>query len=351
MIITHHISIYTMLYEKSYNYFYGLKNMYNNLKLWEKSVFKNSPLSNREAFLWLIDNSSNGLLRYSLRNLGAIWQWHFSAVKRFLDKLKDESLVEISILSKTMVIKISDHYILEAKNYNQIALETKSEQKRNNIIASELDFEANLRTKPQQDSHKKSSEVIDCNNLCNNINEHHSTAEDNHRTIFEQSESKKSMEEEKKKRTKKRKEEIKEKNIPYGDTKKENLAENLDLQVGENQTHIFKKNQIPVHLVAVSDIAVWARETLPFELDLSWELGKFQDYWNIAPKKPPKDGLSAFRNWLRRAIEIKQGEGKNDRLNYKTTRRETDFEKFVAGGARAIAGRFGNRLDREDAGE
>lgn len=346
--------------------------MNKNPTIFEKTIFKNSPLSTREAFLWLAENSENCQIHISLRSLAAIWKWHYSAVKRFLDKLKVEFLIEISISSKIMRIKIADQLSIKA------ITETILEQKRSNEKLSYTEFESIVSTISQQSvqqaSKQSNDNPVNKNSFCNNVNHSHNGLEENTQTIFaQQTGSNSEQEEEKKKRSKKRKEEefIKERNIPYGDTKKENLNEDSEFLWSSEtlayftgnvtaepasdfvrkaaNTQLCKKNQIPVHLVETKDVEVWAKETLPFELDLAWELGKFQDYWNIAEKKPPKNGVAALRNWLRKAVEIKtnkQGE-KNDRSNnYRRQEKTSDFERFLIGGAGALDELRRDRLDR-----
>jgi hypothetical protein len=99
--------------------------------------------------------------------------------------------------------------------------------------------------------------------------------------------------------------------------------------------------------VEVSDVTVWAEEHLSAEISLEWELAKFQDYYRAGVKNLPKDGVAAFRNWLRKAAEFKNlraGESSNARhkaynndpwgSRFKET---TGFGRFLAGGLRAVS--------------
>jgi hypothetical protein len=89
--------------------------------------------------------------------------------------------------------------------------------------------------------------------------------------------------------------------------------------------------------VKESDVEHWVAETLAMPINIAWELEKFKDYWLSTRKKPPKDGVAAFRNWLRKSLEInnKYG-GKIGQFNRKSEQ-STSFERFLAGGARALA--------------
>ena len=363
--------------------------MHKKHAIFEKIIFKNSPLSNREAFLWLTANSKNGQLHISLRSLGTIWKWHYSAVKRFLDKLKEESLIEISIFSKSMMIKITNQHL--AKTIS----ETISEQKQNNESFSSSAFEApdntNLQQFEQQYLKQSITDNIDENSFCNNTNHYHICLDEYARTIFAQ-EIDLNTEQEKKKRSKKRKEFLKERNIPYGDTKKENgydfsknssgfseqdftthqplitqatsdaICDKSNTPVpldsarssavgGSNQNRL-----IPFELVQVSDVEIWVSDTLQDSINminLPTELDKFKNFWRSTHKKPPKDGVSAFKNWLHRAVEFKQQNQHNQQnqqyqqfkfkennydghSSYKSNR-QIGFERFLAAGAKVIA--------------
>lgn len=114
----------------------------------------------------------------------------------------------------------------------------------------------------------------------------------------------------------------------------------------------LQKSRKTIEQVEVNDIALWAANNLPesIEINLEWELGKFQDYYQASPKKLPKDGIAAFRNWLRKASEFKSikqlqtGENHYGRSNFYHNRlygsefKETSgFARFIAGGLGAIS--------------
>ncbi len=280
--------------------------------------FRKDVFSKNDAFRWMISNSADGKISHSLRKLATIWQWHYSSVKRFLDQLHHEKIININIHNKINIITIINY-----KQYFTL------KQSCNNICNNEdqgtpalnRDSETVTETRSQQTRVQHES----CNYICNSTDQEMPTLEEDFETVSETI-SVESDFQEKKKRSKKRKELfIKEKNIPYGDTKKEKT---------------FQINQLSFQHITIQDIELWAREALPINLDLQWELEKFQDYWNSIPKKPPKDGLAAFRNWLRKAVEIKLKNGDhNDGFNYKNTNRKaktSDFERFLTGGARAL---------------
>lgn len=91
-----------------------------------------------------------------------------------------------------------------------------------------------------------------------------------------------------------------------------------------------EKSCVPYEEVEVQHVATWATENLPSSVRLEWELSRYKDYWKSSHKKPPRDGVAAFRNWLRNAIEFRTRKpaipSKTDRL---TTRhknfREQDY--------------------------
>ena len=112
-----------------------------------------------------------------------------------------------------------------------------------------------------------------------------------------------------------------------------------------------KKKPI-VSNIATQEVIDWAEKSLPASIDIQWELDKFQDYIVYSNKKPPKDLVAAFRNWLRRASESsnsinkktnKFGGFNNDHSNHETNKRPinvatqtTGFERFLTGGIRAL---------------
>lgn len=237
-------------------------------------IFKKEPFTQREAFIWLINNVVKGSISISLRNLASIWQWHYSSVKRFLDLLNNQKVISTHINHKITVITIVNYeqYFALKQNYSKVCNSTYQKTTSSNEHNEPLDI-------------KKSDGVY------------------------------------------------------FQEKKKIIKSENVFFVKEENQDDKANKAKL-IQSVEVSDVSEWARMNLPIELNLDWELGKFLDYWNSTPKKPPKDKVAAFRNWLRKAAEIKiQNGGNNDRINYKNTNykyKTSDFERFVTGGARAL---------------
>jgi hypothetical protein len=127
---------------------------------------------------------------------------------------------------------------------------------------------------------------------------------------------------------------IKEKYSPYGRVKKENC----------------KSLQIGVEQVSADDVSEFASGLAIEPMQLEWELGKFRDYWLSSCKELPKNGVAAFRNWLRKSIEFKKERGNYERFG-KTRSTKTSFERFLAGGVRAVAELERDRLDRKVNGE
>jgi hypothetical protein len=273
-------------------------------------LFDDEPFTKREAWKWLIDNSIKDQLPCSIRYLAGKWKWHKSKVERFVARLKNESLVETEIKSGKLLLNIS--------NFERFA-----------NVAHNLEITTETTARQNQDDEQALIQVKSNNeDAVSNVN--HSLKE-NYETNSGQYHSK----EEKKKRTKKRKEEraLKEKNIPFGNEQKEKSSQNT----------------IPFELVETSDVAQWVEEVLQVSINLHWELEKFKDYWLSTRKKPPKDGIAAFRNWLRKLIEINNKYGhKNDKFSKTTSEKRTGFEQFLAGGIRAVARVSKHRLDRND---
>jgi hypothetical protein len=278
-------------------------------------IFDDEPFTKREAWQWLIDNSIKGQLPCSIRCLASKWRWHRSKVERFLVLIKSESLIETEIKSGKLllIIRNSKHLI-------------------NSI--QKLESVAEIISRQNQDSDPNIKQLQDNNeDIVTQVN---TTLEENEVTNQRQERDINQSKEEKKKRTKKRKEEraLKEKNIPFGNKQKEKSSQSV----------------IPFELVETSDVAQWVEEVLQVSINLPWEIGKFKDYWLSTRKKPPKDGVAAFRNWLRTAIEINNKQGnKNVKFSRTNSEKRTGFEKFLAGGVRAIARVSEHRLDRNNA--
>lgn len=288
-------------------------------------LFQNQPFSKREAFAWIIVRAQNTGLSVTTAILATKWQWHASKVKRFLTNLAAQNLIKKEIKSGRLFLSLIDQTVTKYRTAQIIA---------------DIDLAGNSGTNAHQN---QTGNIVIQTQRTKNGPEQVQDIAALQKTCVLQSDCYRTKEEEKKKSTKKRKEEEsfkKEKNIPYGDRKKEKIVEQIFEQ--QNTQLTCNQNLVPLHLVSTTDVASWAEATLPLTLDLSWELGKFQDYWRSTRKKPPKDGAAAFRNWLRKAVEIKINKGdKNDRVSYKGTKRThetSQFERFIAGGARALAG-------------
>ena len=334
----------------------------SNFKIFE---LENESFSKREALRFLIENADRGILSCSIRQLAWEWKWHKSKVERFLSLLKRNSIISTTVAKGKLQIEIFEYQKLLQDNFEDSLQDSKKPSHQAFQEITEADLETTTRTtesyRPNEDNEiGLSRDIIEDNDRDTRIQSQQplpsstkTNLETNLETAFH------SQEEEKKKRSKKRKEEefIKERNIPYGDTKKEKIAfdsfQNFDLD--NSTSHFpdpFKASKIPVHLVETKDVAEWAEANLQIDLDLTWELGKFQDYWLTARKKPPKDGVAAFRNWLRKASEIKinnQGD-RYDRFNNKK-QKTSDFQRFLIGGAGALDELRRDRLDRNPAWE
>jgi hypothetical protein len=174
--------------------------------------------------------------------------------------------------------------------------------------------------------------------------------------------------EEKKKRSKKRKEEnTKEKYSLKGIQKEryESFQDEENNSILPTEPELLAANpssreisqclkaRKSVERVEVDDVAFWAENNLPAAINLEWELAKFQDYYRASQKQTPKDGVAAFRNWLRKGAEFKSLNENNKNLKagenlngkYKTYQNEaygsrfketTGFERFITGGLRAV---------------
>ena len=86
-----------------------------------KDYFNKEVFSKKDAFRWLITNSSNGRISYSLRDLGSVWHWHYSAVKRLLDKLHSNNLINIisNGAKTTIVICHYDSLVIDPEMINR----------------------------------------------------------------------------------------------------------------------------------------------------------------------------------------------------------------------------------------
>lgn len=259
-----------------------------------RDILENDPLfysqtfTNREAFLWIISNAKDHGISVTVNLLSAKWKWHTSKVKRFLNKLHTENWICKEIRSGNLYLTISDQLVASNRPVQRHS-DTRFHDDRepcSNQKRTDLEWIADIRADNRPDKTLILREI-----------------EANSELQASQFQGK----EEKKKRSKKRKEEdfIKEKITPMGFKKEKMLFDsfqNLDLKNSASPSADSPKPcKVPMHLVQVSDVEQWAQANLQVDLDLNWELGKFQDYWLTARKKPPKDGLAAFR----KAAEIK----------------------------------------------
>ncbi len=324
--------------------------MYNFNKVLENNpLFQNESFTKREAFSWLVNNSIDGQLSITTNMLSLKWNWHVSKVKRFISRLQEESLITKTLKSGKLFIKIiSCHNDLQATltNYQSDQNQTNNRLATSiaNTGASEIcELDANQGC--IDNGYLLSKQTT--NRLSASTENSVLSANSRPETDQDLSDCKK---QEKKKRTKKRKEiNTKEKYIPYRDIQKEKkCVEKADEELlTSNDSHQGYKTQTNTesskvrHLIFqidLADIKSWAKETLPIEIDILWELAKFQDYWMSCSRKLPKNGSAAFRNWLRRIAENEiNNRGTNERFSFKNQKRHsTDFERFLTGGARAL---------------
>ncbi|AIL64735.1 hypothetical protein NOVO_01695 [Rickettsiales bacterium Ac37b] len=275
------------------------------------AYFFEEPFTRREAWSWLVENAIHGELSYSIRSMASIWKWHRSKVERFLTSLKNESLIKTEVKSGQLLIMIGNckQFKPDASQI-EIVEETKSET----VPSQKQD---NLTSINQLQDGSSDTETQYLQGLAENLETDSSQFQDEN-----------CEKEEKKKRSKKRKEEnniSKEKNTPYRGIKKEKFLSS------------FSRKSLPFDLVEIADVEHWGEKTLPIDVDLAWELGKFKDYWLSTRKKPPKDGIAAFRNWLRKSVELKT-QGKTNENNYYTERKEhSGIDNFFLGAAELAA--------------
>ena len=320
-------------------------------------------------------------LTCSIRQLATAFKWHRCRVERFIKSLKSESLIETKIESGKTIIRITNGYGYRSSELRHL---------KNNMLCVETKIETGFKTEFETDS--KNVMVEDSNSRQNQdnyrdiseieINETNSDFNEQKNLLFETMFQEKqdsfdeasSYKEEKKKRSKKRKEEIKEKPPLKGGKKEKKISANevslfADEAKADNalssylvdldENYVLKeilaeqpKKKPIVSNIATQDVIDWAEKSLPANVDIGWELDKFQDYIVYSNKKLPKDLVAAFRNWFRRASESsnsinkktnKFGGFNNDHSNHKTNKRSinvatqtTGFERFLTGGIRAL---------------
>jgi hypothetical protein len=310
------------------------------------AYFADEAFSKREAWCWLIKNATNGKICGSIRYMAAKWKWHRSKVARFIHKLEIETLIETAIKRGKLAITICNYesFVLSAikkETISEAQAETCSRQNQDKAVLVKQERDRNEHGQSQENSSLSASsktfsrqeqdgfgfgDIRDNGNKCKA--QEYPTLTGYTETISRQIKDTEWKKEEKKKSTKKRKQEkIKEKNIPYRDTKKEKIA-------------AF----VPVQLVTESDVEEWVEQNLPIPIDLSWELGKFKDYWLTAQRKPPKNAIAAFRNWLRKSVEFKHAGAKSALFNQN---RSSGIQNFIAAASELAAKYAGQRLDKD----
>jgi hypothetical protein len=312
------------------------------------AYFEEESFSKREAWCWLVENAHNCEIHCPIRYMASQWRWHRSKVERFIKRLKNETVIETAIKAGKLVITICNYETFTVKAIKAVTsdatpIETVLRQNQDKVI---LNSRMQDRSDNGTDQGKPdSSTIVETNSSqeqdsifevvqaqdknCWLGSQEISALQSSHEPGLRQFPDISAEKEEKKKSTKKRKEEkIKEKNIPYRDTKKEK-----------------NRNFVPVQLVEKSDVEDWANHTLPISVDLDWELGKFSDYWLSSRRKPPKDGVAAFRNWLRKGIEFKNYGERNGKWNHRSER-TNGVQNFLSAGAELAAQYARSRLDR-----
>jgi hypothetical protein len=303
--------------------------------------------SEREAWTFLQVNGPE--VNLSIRNLGILWKWNRSKVERFLKFLKSETLIETKIShGKTTIIIQANQCINEVSHFNsRDNFETEIE-----TVVEETGI-----TKLARDSFEIISETLKIQEI--------QDAQEISETESRQFQDSYAFEEEKKKRSKKRKEEIKEKTLLKEGKKEKDFSENnFAFDSDENEKAVLEEisTKLPVlknypENVTAEDILDWAEKNIPQGINVEWELEKFKDYHRFKPKTKIKDAVAYFRNWLRKAAEFKQ---KNQNFNSNTgnhhdqfnnscqaNQRTTEFQRFLAGGARALNKHSWSGLDRQ----
>ncbi len=292
---------------------------YNNFA---RIYLASEPFSKREAWSWLNEqaglSSRVGKICASIRSLAYLWGWHKSKVERFIKVLKSETLIETEIRSGKTLITMLKQVVSEDVGS---AGKTISEQS--------LDTNAGV----QQDSLGDIGDVVEARSTQRICQQDKSLIETVSRQGRDGAEFSESDFQKKEKNQKKESFEvysIKEKNSPYGRVKKEN----------------FESLQTGVEQVSADDVSEFASNLAIEPMQLEWELGKFRDYWLSGSKELPKNGVAAFRNWLRKSIEFKKERGNYERFG-KTRSTQTRFEQFLSAGAEAIVEFERDRLDRK----
>ena len=371
-------------------------------------IFTKEAFSKREAWNWLTDEAVktkiHSQVKTTLRFLAKEWQWPKTKVARFLKDLTSVKLIETENSSSYSLIKLIKNnnlkiISLDICSINQdkpLDTETGTEIGTINGTAQDQEIQdvdeiagTASGTLNGTENQKISPSMIKINQLgqlWDNSGTENGTAQTkvehglqaipgtDSGTISGQTRKNSDFfeaeKEEKKKRTKKRKEENTKEKYSLKGIQKERyekfqndsfllIEPELPTRSDSNEITLSRKKKKatePTHQqktkktieqVEVNDVAFWAENNLPAAMNLEWELAKFQDYYLASPKRPSKDGVAAFRNWLRKATEFKNLKvGENLNGKHKTYqngsygsrfKETTGFERFLAGGLRAVS--------------
>jgi hypothetical protein len=359
-------------------------------------IFAKEAFSKREAWSWLTDEvakaTTQSQVKCTLRFLAKEWQWPKTKVARFLKDITSIKLIEIENNSSSTIIKLIknnnqkiiplDIFLMNQDQPLDTEAGTEIGTVNGTAQAQEIqDVEettgTEIGTANGTNNQKIALSVIKINQfeqMWDNFGTENGTAqtkaeygvqtiaETDNGTILGQipdnADFSEAEKEEKKKRTKKRKEENTKEKYSLKGIQKERYKHDqnnsfllIDPELlsnsGSNEIRLNKKTKRTIEQVEVNDIAFWAENNLPGSMNLEWELAKFQDYYRASHKKMPRDGIAAFRNWLRKATEFKNLKaGENLHEKRKTYQNEsygsrfkenTGFERFLAGGLRAVS--------------
>ena len=339
--------------------------MYSNYSntdfLSHRDIFAKEAFSKREALDWLINNKMNfndhGLLSVSMSSLANEWKWHKSKVARFLNFLRREVLIDT--VSDTTGDTASD----TAQPHKNQQIEKINETVGETPIDTDLAIfcDKTLFIKQNLDDCDTAIDTLVSLDLQAFQTSQETETDTNLEQNRDKSDDERLEKEEKKKRSKKRKEEIKEKPL-LKEGKKEKKINQFFINGSDNPNEIQvlkellsrQPKNLPDSIVA-EDVIDWAEKNLPKTIDLEWELEKFKDYHRSRPKKPPKDAVAAFRNWLRRAIELKNKNlsrdsnkylgGNDNGYNQNNATWSPDIERFFTGGIKALDSISRSRLE------
>jgi len=316
--------------------------------------FTTKAYSEREAWNFLSVNGPE--LNLSIRQLANLWNWHKSKVERFLKILRTETLIETKI----------------SQGKTTIAILTNSMLGKANSFVTQDNFEATIGTRGlEADQENLSRDNFEDNNVVIPTQDIQ-VVEENIETESRQFQDDLTFKEEKKKRSKKRKEEIKEKPL-LKEGKKENIFsenvfadfssdENLSSESDENAKEVLEEisTKLPVlkrypDNVSAEDVLDWAEKNLPQNINIEWELEKFKEYHKSKGNKQMKDAVAFFRGWLMKSIEFHKsnntktvGGNNHEYVKFSQNREtKTEFERFLAGGYRAVDKLKGSGLVRQ----